>query len=51
MLPIAAMLYAIASAFIYFFSSFVPYEQHILSSVDRLLVVMDESVAIPASGA
>ena len=36
-LPIAALLYLLLTGFTYIFSDFVPYEQHVISSVDRLL--------------
>ncbi|HUP27024.1 MAG TPA: glycosyltransferase family 39 protein, partial [Chloroflexia bacterium] len=37
-LPVAAVLYVLMTGFMYFFSAFVPYEQHILASVDRLIM-------------
>jgi hypothetical protein len=37
LIPLAAAIHIVLSGAIYFFSDFVPYEQHILSSIDRLL--------------
>ena len=36
-LPVTALLYAVLTGVTYIFSAFVPYEQHITSSIDRLL--------------
>jgi hypothetical protein len=37
LLPVTALLYIIMVGVTFFFSAFVPYEQHILSSIDRLI--------------
>jgi hypothetical protein len=37
-IPVAAVLHIVLSGGVYFFSAFVPFEQHVLSSIDRLLV-------------
>ncbi|MDQ5824453.1 MAG: hypothetical protein M3441_09645 [Chloroflexota bacterium] len=37
MVPLAAAIHIVLSGAVYFFSDLVPYEQHILSSIDRLL--------------
>jgi|GEM_PF-2590851 len=37
LLPVTALLYIIMVGATFFFSAFVPYEQHILSSIDRLI--------------
>ena len=38
LIPITAVLHIVLSGAVYFFSAFVPFEQHILGSIDRLLV-------------
>lgn len=38
LIPVAALLHIVLSGGVYFFSAFAPFEQHILSSIDRLLV-------------
>ncbi|HKP54979.1 MAG TPA: glycosyltransferase family 39 protein [Chloroflexia bacterium] len=38
LIPLAALLYIPLAGLAYVFSDFVPYEQHVLSSIDRLLV-------------
>jgi hypothetical protein len=38
LIPVTALLHLVLSGAVYFFSAFVPYEQHILGSIDRLLV-------------
>jgi hypothetical protein len=36
-LPLAAVIYVLLSGFTYIFSTFVPFEQHVISSIDRLI--------------
>ena len=43
-LPASALLFSVAMAVSFFFSDFVPYEEHMLSSIDRLLA---EVVVLP----
>ncbi|HEX8221054.1 MAG TPA: hypothetical protein VF914_17820 [Chloroflexia bacterium] len=38
LVPITAVLHIVLSGGVYFFSAFVPLEQHVLASIDRLLV-------------
>jgi hypothetical protein len=37
LIPVASVIHLVLCGAVYFFSAFVPFEQHILSSIDRLI--------------